>query len=334
MAKKSVSYFSHDSNARQDPKISEMRSVYGAQGYGWYWILIELMREQKDYKLQLSSKYAFNAFASQMGCDSDTAKQFIDDCVREFHLFESDDHSFWSNSLLQRMLEMEEKSVKAKKSAEARWGKKAAPNEGFVDSSNKMQSESDANASKEDAIKEKKLKEIKLKEIKDSNGDNRVQDSLQLETSNLTKPFEENPIIHSPTNVFGIYEREIGELSQIVCQKLISLEEDFTEMWLKKAIEVAVFAGEKKMRFIEGVLRKWEKLKVDEPWNIEIVPETNLHRARSSPPRQHGLSRTKIQGILPSSVQDNRLSNEELEKAREQARKLDERLNNNKVVVG
>lgn len=74
---------------------------------------------------------------------------------------------------------------------------------------------------------------------------------------------------HSPVNAFGIYEREIGELTYSVSQKLIALEEDYSETWLKQAIEVAVFAGEKKMRYIEGTLKNWKKLDHPEPWTLE-----------------------------------------------------------------
>lgn len=47
MAKDSF-YFSHDYNARNDPKILELRSEYGMEGYGIYWCLIETMAEDDE----------------------------------------------------------------------------------------------------------------------------------------------------------------------------------------------------------------------------------------------------------------------------------------------
>lgn len=169
MAKEAY-YFSHDSNARHDPKVTAMRSVYGAEGYAFYWILIEMMREQDGYKLDMRSKYAFHAFASQMQCDQDKAQCFIQDCVSEFELFASDGESFWSESLMRRMKEREGKSEKARKSAEARWKKgaeKPAPDKDSSTDANRTECDGNANASKNDALKERKVKEIKLKEIKD-----------------------------------------------------------------------------------------------------------------------------------------------------------------------
>ncbi|NGP62735.1 DUF4373 domain-containing protein [Paenibacillus thiaminolyticus] len=95
---KEAYYFSHDSNARQDPKILAMRSVYSSEGYGWYWIIIEMLREQADYRIELT-KYVWNALAMQMQCDSTAAKNFVDDCINEFHLLHSDGQFFFGVSL-------------------------------------------------------------------------------------------------------------------------------------------------------------------------------------------------------------------------------------------
>lgn len=125
---KDAFYFSHDLNARNDPKILALRSVYGMEGYGRYWVLIEMMREQADYKLMLS-KYVWNALAMQMQCDASAAQQFVEDCINEFNLFESDGDAFWSNSLIRRMGKREDKRESARKAAKARWDKERGGDE-------------------------------------------------------------------------------------------------------------------------------------------------------------------------------------------------------------
>ena len=47
---KDAYFFSHDCNARNDPKILALRSVYGAEGYGVYFMLVEILREQPEYQ--------------------------------------------------------------------------------------------------------------------------------------------------------------------------------------------------------------------------------------------------------------------------------------------
>lgn len=143
---KDTFYFSHDSDAREDPKIVAMRSVYGWEGYGWYWLFVEIMRSQQDYCLDITGKYVFNAFALQMHCPEERAQQFIMDCIDEFKLFKSDGEKFWSESLIRRMEEKELRSKKARDSARVRWNK--------PEDANAMQTQCDSNAIKESKEKE------------------------------------------------------------------------------------------------------------------------------------------------------------------------------------
>jgi hypothetical protein len=151
-------YFSHDSNARHDPKITAMRGVYGSEGYGWYWMLIEMLRESDGYKLDMQSKYIFNAFALQMQSDALQIKNFVQDCINEFNLFQSDGNFFWSESLLRRMEFRDEKSEKRRKAANVRWEKER---------NSKEKCKTDANASENNAngMQEKESKVNKKKDI-------------------------------------------------------------------------------------------------------------------------------------------------------------------------
>lgn len=118
-------YFKHDINARNDPKMLQMRSVYGAAGYGMYFMLIEILREQDNYKYPVS-KYMCNALAMQMQCKVEDVQKFIDDCCHEFgdkdgFLLETDSEYLYSNSLLRRMEEMNTTSQARKAAANSRW---------------------------------------------------------------------------------------------------------------------------------------------------------------------------------------------------------------------
>jgi hypothetical protein len=124
---KDAYYFPHDSNARHDPKVIAMMAVYGAEGYGWYWIVVELLREQKDYKYPLSNKYAYNVIAKEMGVEVDRAIQFIGDCVGEFGLLDSNVEELWSNSLLDRMAPLDARREQARSAAHTRWNGKKKP---------------------------------------------------------------------------------------------------------------------------------------------------------------------------------------------------------------
>jgi hypothetical protein len=100
-----------------------MMSVSGMKGYGWYWIIIEILREQKDY-IYIDSKYATHSIAKELQCDVETAKEFIDDCINEFGLLDKDIHGMWSDSLKERMKPLDAKRKRAKDAANKRWGNK------------------------------------------------------------------------------------------------------------------------------------------------------------------------------------------------------------------
>jgi hypothetical protein len=97
---KDAYWFPHDANARNDPAICAMRKKYKSEGYGWYWMLVEMMREQSDYRLMLG---LCDGYAMQMQCTSTKASEFIADCIAPYGLFKSDGESFWSGRLMREM---------------------------------------------------------------------------------------------------------------------------------------------------------------------------------------------------------------------------------------
>jgi DnaD/phage-associated family protein len=230
MAKEAY-YFSHDSNARHDPKITFMRSVYGAEGYGWFWILVEMMREADGYRLDMQSKYAWNAYAQQMGCSCiEDAKKFIMDCIEEFGLFESDGKYFWSNSLLKRMQKRQEVAEKRRKAAEARWGK-TQENQGVSgsDDSNEMQmdSTSNANAMQTRCSKGKESKyKSKGKEI-------------------------------GKYNAFSFYQNNFGQISPFIAEEMGSWIDDMSEEVVIEAMKIALSRNVRKWSYVTGILRDW-----------------------------------------------------------------------------
>jgi hypothetical protein len=107
-----------------------------------------MMREQQEYRLSMEGQYVWDAFAMLLQCDRIAVQKYVQDCINEFQLFKSDGEYFWSESLRRRMVKVEEKSVKARASAEARWNK--------AGDANAMRSGCERNA-----IKEKESKDIK-----------------------------------------------------------------------------------------------------------------------------------------------------------------------------
>ena len=115
MAKILNCYFPHDSNARYDNKIRRLRKVFGVEGYGIYWMLIETLRDQEDYK------YAIDDI-DLLSDDFDVPVEKIVGVVKNFNLFDFDkDKKFFSISLIARLQPYIEKSKKARLAVNVRW---------------------------------------------------------------------------------------------------------------------------------------------------------------------------------------------------------------------
>ncbi len=119
-------YFSHDMNARNDKKVKAMIRKYGMAGYGRWWVLVETLRSECNYKLQIDP-LTLSSLAEDMRTEPQEVEQFIADCVNEFTLLEQDGDEVWSESLLRRMSKMDDsrarRSEAGKKGMASRWSK-------------------------------------------------------------------------------------------------------------------------------------------------------------------------------------------------------------------
>ena len=118
---KDAYYFSHDSNARNDQRLMLVRMKYGMEGYGIYFGIIEILREQSDYKL---GSCQFDSIAFDLRVD---VKKVEDIVMGEYHLFEWDaiNSEFWSASLKRRMEKLD--LIKQKRAEAGRKGGKSKP---------------------------------------------------------------------------------------------------------------------------------------------------------------------------------------------------------------
>lgn len=137
-----ANYFSHDYNSRSDPKITELLMKHGQAGKGIYWDLVEMLYEQNGY-LDIKKIPAY-AFALHTDCDT------LNSIIKDFDLFKIKQDKFFSASVLRRIAQRNERSEKAKESANARWAKVSTD-------ANALPTQSDSNAINK--IKEKEIKE-------------------------------------------------------------------------------------------------------------------------------------------------------------------------------
>lgn len=119
---KDAYYFSHDANARHDLKILLLRAEFGAAGYAWYFMILEMMREAHNYRLPLS--FLSQSIAIGLGESIEQVNPFLEKCCA-LKLFIKDEKTIFSESLLRRMDRKENLSISRRSAgrlgAMARW---------------------------------------------------------------------------------------------------------------------------------------------------------------------------------------------------------------------
>ena len=166
---KETFYFSHDYNARTDPKIKKLMAKHGANGYGLFWCIIEDLYNNENYLPAQFDTIAFDLRADE---------QLVKSIICDFDLFVVKGEFFGSLSVQKRLDNRSEKSKKARDSAMKRWSKSTMPEIPFNEQADtnamrtqceRIENSCDGNAikeSKEKEIKEKSYKKLLLSEIK------------------------------------------------------------------------------------------------------------------------------------------------------------------------
>jgi hypothetical protein len=101
---KDAYWFSHDSNARHDPKMVRLRMKHGLVGIGFYWCCIEFLREQDQY---MATREEFEALEFEVGETTGVLNTMI-----QLGLIESNCDNYYSQSLKNRMFEWDERKRK------------------------------------------------------------------------------------------------------------------------------------------------------------------------------------------------------------------------------
>jgi hypothetical protein len=118
---KDAYYFPHYCNARNDRKIRRVMKSLGVEGYGIYFMLLEVLRDQTEYRYPMED---VDLLAEEFG----TSEAKVIAVIKNFGLFDIDeDEMFFSLNLikyLEPMFKMrEQRSIAGKASAEARRAK-------------------------------------------------------------------------------------------------------------------------------------------------------------------------------------------------------------------
>jgi len=248
---KDAYYFSHDSNARNDPKIKALRKKYGLAGYAKYFIIIEMLRESDNYELPCKD-YIFECIADEFNEQSTNVQQTFNDLVNVFELIQTDGQKFWSEALKNRMSFKDHIREQAKKAGKASAEKRRNINDVSIEiqrtvneRSTDVQQTFNECSTKKERKKERK-KEVKEEKEEKENGNNITADNFVFE-----EPKDKEYV--------KFFLNEIDPMaSSYLIEKLTAYETDgFEPSAIKLAIEKALENNVRSYNYISKILVSW-----------------------------------------------------------------------------
>ena len=228
----------------------------GAEGYGIFFMLIERLREEEDYK----STVDYTTLAFDLRVDPEKVKQVVEN----YDLFKitEDGKYFYSDSFNERMEMMDvraqQRKSKAKKAAEARWNKQSE------DTSNAQallkQCSSNAQALLNHANKIK-LNKIKLNKTKINKSKVVVAETNEAE--NLADEPATTTEQKQISDVLNFYENHFGMMSDYIRQSILKWCNDLNPELVKRALEISVEDNVLKFRYANAIMVDWDKKGID-----------------------------------------------------------------------
>jgi hypothetical protein len=114
---KDAYYFSHDSNAKDDPKCVMLIETLQLEGYGIFWMLVETLRDQPNYRYPL---ILIPALARRYN----TTPEKVKSVITKFGLFQIENDEFFYSDSLNKRMELRESIRQKRVSAGIKSGEK------------------------------------------------------------------------------------------------------------------------------------------------------------------------------------------------------------------
>lgn len=211
MSKKDAFWFSHDSNAKDDPKITLLIDQLALEGYGIFWVLIETLRDQPEYKYPI-------ILIPSIARKYNTTTEKVKSVVFNYGLFSIENNEFFfSSSLCDRMLRYDDNKEKRRvaglKSGEVRREKVLQKNEHMFNTCSthvEQKTNIEEYSIVEDSIGDNRIEENRKKNINNSilnlipeNSQNEFQAAPEPQLNLIESKPEPKPKKEKPQKVFS-----------------------------------------------------------------------------------------------------------------------------------
>ncbi|MCG0748024.1 hypothetical protein IMAU60057_01725 [Lactiplantibacillus plantarum] len=279
-------YFSHDSNARNSSKMLQVRMKYGAEGYGIYFMLLERLRDEDDYK----SVKDYNAIAFDLRVDTSIIKAVVEDFG--LFVFTDDGKYFYSEGFNKRMAFKDEKSKRrseaGKKGAQKRWANRDPRDNDSNTIANLSGQNSNAIAKSNQLDgKKSKVKESKVNQSKVSNYD---------DDAGVTR----EQVINDWTNLWGFPN---GVARPEIDEWLVALKPELVAYAIQIAGEHDV-QSRGALKYLRAVIKGWQQRKITTLAQAkQAIADHDKRLANANKPG--GYSKPRRKEIMPKWAQSD-----------------------------
>jgi DnaD/phage-associated family protein len=84
-----------------------------------------------------------------------------------------------------------------------------------------------------------------------------VQGTLKI--PNVSVRQEEEPVVEQPTDIYNLYEQNIGMVTPIIGEELQEAEHRYPADWIQEAFREALRANVRNWKYIHSILKRWER---------------------------------------------------------------------------
>ena len=222
-----------------------MKELCGVIAYAWWWIIIEQLAVQEDYKLPMD-KITFTGLGIAFGMKQNEAnasktkqaEAFINLLINECELLETDGEYFWSPSLVRRNLLRKNKQVEIsrKRSEAGRLG-------GLKSAEQRSKTKQMLQANEANEANQAKGKERKENNIE--------RDTRAREDENPLSMFDDDEVKNKP--IYDLYMKAIGDVSPVIKDRLDDLVESYGKERVIVAINTTADNGGNSIKYVETV---------------------------------------------------------------------------------
>jgi DNA replication protein len=70
---------------------------------------------------------------------------------------------------------------------------------------------------------------------------------------------EDRPVIEQPSDIYNLYEQNIGLLTPIIAEELQEAEHRYPADWIQEAFKEAIRANVRNWKYVHSILKRWQR---------------------------------------------------------------------------